>query len=277
MQVDSWGYDAICVSAESGLGLDALTETLSSCVSVTAGPSGVGKSSLINALNAARSSNTAQLEESEVLCGEANGGENPCEGEEGGGWKDGVILDGGKLPSRHLEKSDSAKEACSGSTDTNRWQGGTLENGGTAASEGNGGPHAPSEQVPEQRGGMILTASDATRHVADGHSGNGSTVQILDRPPATSSSAAEADDSLQQNSSEAEVSGLRFEGELGFQAVGEVSQIGRGRHTTRTVTLLPVAGGLLADTPGFNQPTLEGLPPEDLPRYFPEIQERIGE
>ena len=96
-------------------------------------------------------------------------------------------------------------------------------------------------------------------------------------------------------------------------AVGEVSHIGRGRHTTRHVSLLrvrtmlypshstslavppekaalvlllniskseaaeQVAGGLLADTPGFNQPALEGVTPEILPHYFPEIAERLNE
>lgn len=52
LQVEGWGYEAICVSASSGLGLTALAASLGSKVSVTAGPSGVGKSSLINALNA---------------------------------------------------------------------------------------------------------------------------------------------------------------------------------------------------------------------------------
>ena len=60
-------------------------------------------------------------------------------------------------------------------------------------------------------------------------------------------------------------------------AVGTVSQIGRGKHTTRNITLLPVAGGLLADTPGFNQPALEGVQPENLMSFFPEIQESIAE
>ncbi len=36
-------------------------------------------------------------------------------------------------------------------------------------------------------------------------------------------------------------------------AVGEISdRIGRGRHTTRHVELIPFAGGYLADTPGFS-------------------------
>jgi ribosome biogenesis GTPase / thiamine phosphate phosphatase len=58
--------------------------------------------------------------------------------------------------------------------------------------------------------------------------------------------------------------------------VGEVSgKLSRGRHTTRHVELfeLPTAG-LLADTPGFNQPDLD-CSPEELVLYFPEIQERL--
>lgn len=59
--------------------------------------------------------------------------------------------------------------------------------------------------------------------------------------------------------------------------VGEVSgKLARGRHTTRHVELfeLPEAG-LLADTPGFNQPELD-CAPEDLARYFPEIRQRLA-
>ena len=57
-----------------------------------------------------------------------------------------------------------------------------------------------------------------------------------------------------------------------LQAVGSISAIGRGKHTTRTVTLLWLrSGGLIADTPGFNQPALESVTSEDLPGCFPEI------
>jgi len=60
--------------------------------------------------------------------------------------------------------------------------------------------------------------------------------------------------------------------------VGRVSgKLGRGRHTTRHVELfqLPV-GGLLADTPGFNQPDLDCLPGE-LAQFFPEARQRLSE
>jgi ribosome biogenesis GTPase len=58
--------------------------------------------------------------------------------------------------------------------------------------------------------------------------------------------------------------------------VGAVSgKLERGRHTTRHVELfeLPL-GGLLADTPGFNQPDLDCLP-QELASYFPEIRQRL--
>ena len=50
--MEDWGYKAICLSASSGMGLEDLAASLKARVSVTAGPSGVGKSSLINAINA---------------------------------------------------------------------------------------------------------------------------------------------------------------------------------------------------------------------------------
>ncbi len=52
-------------------------------------------------------------------------------------------------------------------------------------------------------------------------------------------------------------------------------KLGRGRHTTRHVELFELPqGGLLADTPGFNQPEIF-CSPETLGQYFPEIRERL--
>lgn len=58
--------------------------------------------------------------------------------------------------------------------------------------------------------------------------------------------------------------------------VAEVSgKLARGRHTTRHVELFEIpGGGLLADTPGFNQPDLD-CTPEELVSYFPEARERL--
>ncbi|EHC13944.1 small ribosomal subunit biogenesis GTPase RsgA [Fischerella thermalis] len=59
--------------------------------------------------------------------------------------------------------------------------------------------------------------------------------------------------------------------------VGEISgKLARGRHTTRHVELFDLPnGGLLADTPGFNQPDLD-CTPEELAAYFPEARQRLA-
>lgn len=59
--------------------------------------------------------------------------------------------------------------------------------------------------------------------------------------------------------------------------VGEISgKLARGRHTTRHVELFELpSGGLLADTPGFNQPDLD-CAPEELALYFPEARKRLA-
>ena len=97
---------------------------------------------------------------------------------------------------------------------------------------------------------------------------------------------------------------------LGLQRIGPLTNNMRGKHTTRHVSLLEVlrlreckitrpldvrprsdvsyvcmhehnmfrpwslqvAGGLLADSPGFNQPSLDKLTPGNLPKCFPEIR-----
>lgn len=58
--------------------------------------------------------------------------------------------------------------------------------------------------------------------------------------------------------------------------VAEVSgKLARGRHTTRHVELFELPkGGLLADTPGFNQPDLD-CTPQELAYLFPEARERL--
>ena len=58
--------------------------------------------------------------------------------------------------------------------------------------------------------------------------------------------------------------------------IGEVSgKLQRGRHTTRHVELFELpGGGLLADSPGFNQPDMDCLP-GDLAWYFPEAKTKL--
>jgi ribosome biogenesis GTPase len=50
---------------------------------------------------------------------------------------------------------------------------------------------------------------------------------------------------------------------------------GRGRHTTVNARLIELAcGGLVADTPGFGDVGLWGVPPEEVASCFPEFAER---
>ncbi|CAH9117284.1 unnamed protein product [Cuscuta europaea] len=70
------------------------------------------------------------------------------------------------------------------------------------------------------------------------------------------------------------------DGGIGFshpQSVGEVStRSGRGKHTTRNISLLPISGGgYIADTPGFNQPSLTKVTKQSLAQSFPEILKRL--
>ncbi|MBF2019130.1 MAG: small ribosomal subunit biogenesis GTPase RsgA [Hydrococcus sp. C42_A2020_068] len=62
------------------------------------------------------------------------------------------------------------------------------------------------------------------------------------------------------------------------QRVSQVSgKLQKGRHTTRHVELFELPdGGLLADTPGFNQPDLD-CDPAQLAQYFPEARMRLAQ
>ncbi|MGI5825550.1 MAG: ribosome small subunit-dependent GTPase A [Bacillota bacterium] len=55
---------------------------------------------------------------------------------------------------------------------------------------------------------------------------------------------------------------------------GDVSEkLGRGKHTTRCVELLPLDGGWVADTPGFSRLDLpKDMQPEELGLWYPEFK-----
>lgn len=50
--------------------------------------------------------------------------------------------------------------------------------------------------------------------------------------------------------------------------------LGRGKHTTRHVELIPINNGLVADTPGFSSLEFDMIQTEDLSNFFPEMRER---
>ncbi|MDG5788241.1 ribosome small subunit-dependent GTPase A [Evansella sp. AB-P1] len=52
--------------------------------------------------------------------------------------------------------------------------------------------------------------------------------------------------------------------------------LGRGKHTTRHVELIPIEeGGYVADTPGFSSLDFQGIEAEDLSLCFPEMREHM--
>ncbi|HZH60788.1 MAG TPA: ribosome small subunit-dependent GTPase A [Metabacillus sp.] len=55
------------------------------------------------------------------------------------------------------------------------------------------------------------------------------------------------------------------------------SHLGRGKHTTRHVELIPVGTGFVADTPGFSSLDFTGIEVEDLTYCFPEMRGRSGD
>ena len=57
-------------------------------------------------------------------------------------------------------------------------------------------------------------------------------------------------------------------------AVGDVSvALGRGRHTTRHTELIPILGGLVADTPGFSSIDFKDMKKADIRDNFIEFNE----
>lgn len=59
--------------------------------------------------------------------------------------------------------------------------------------------------------------------------------------------------------------------------IGNLSQAGRGRHTTKWVKLFPIGGhGYVADTPGFSRIDLIPVEPHELGLLFPEIRKYAG-
>ncbi|MDH6364278.1 ribosome biogenesis GTPase [Enterococcus sp. PF1-24] len=59
--------------------------------------------------------------------------------------------------------------------------------------------------------------------------------------------------------------------ELALATAEISSSLGRGKHTTRHVELIPLYDGLVADTPGFSSIDFLEMTIYELPKYFPEF------
>jgi len=54
--------------------------------------------------------------------------------------------------------------------------------------------------------------------------------------------------------------------------VGDISKVGRGKHTTSWVELLPLDDTYVVDAPGFSLLEMPAMNPWDIQRMFPEIE-----
>ncbi|ANK59375.1 ribosome small subunit-dependent GTPase A [Loigolactobacillus backii] len=61
--------------------------------------------------------------------------------------------------------------------------------------------------------------------------------------------------------------------DLNLKTAAVSESLSRGKHTTRHVELLPLFGGLVADTPGFSALNLAEIDLEELGRLFPEFMQ----
>ncbi|SFB87497.1 ribosome biogenesis GTPase [Alkalibacterium subtropicum] len=61
---------------------------------------------------------------------------------------------------------------------------------------------------------------------------------------------------------------------LNIKTGGTSKSLGRGKHTTRHVELIPVMGSLVADTPGFSAIQFDDITEQELSECFPEIWEK---
>lgn len=69
----------------------------------------------------------------------------------------------------------------------------------------------------------------------------------------------------------------RLDPHLSLKAAEVSHRLGRGRHTTTYASLYPVAGGLVADTPGYSHLELPPLDPDQLGWLFPEMAPYIAD
>lgn len=66
--------------------------------------------------------------------------------------------------------------------------------------------------------------------------------------------------------------------ELELETAPISQSLGRGKHTTRHVELIPLdEGGYVADTPGFSSLDFQNIEIEELAYYFPEMKERLND
>ena len=299
LQVRHWGYKAVAVSVTNGQGMAQLAAALDGRISAVAGPSGVGKSSIINALRVRaqhaqheQAPQHAQHEQAPQHAQHAQYGpgaqqaqheqlaEEAQQAQHSFGHSSSNLNEDTAAVSSHLdeaadfhltadsgEPSTTEHAAPSGTSapmdDVSSHQGFTAQ---TAAAPSSSKQHPPqqdqhhssdlsaewTQQDRQQCNGpgaaVGRDASSSTNNLLHNTAGPSS---VPSAPPPASSSSVFASRSAQQERGEqrgdASGPGGVGAGALGgiaegvqLQSVGEMSNIGRGMHTTRHVALLEV-------------------------------------
>ncbi|KAA6428226.1 MAG: ribosome biogenesis GTPase -like [Trebouxia sp. A1-2] len=303
-EVQHWGYKAIAVSVASGQGMGQLAQALDGRISAVAGPSGVGKSSIINALRL-----RAQHERQQQHAQQAERNQQLAQPDKaqhdlhvGMGHSSFNSNFGGSASPRAVQSAEPAK--------SNQEYPETSQTPARQQIASSIAPHAsdatafshdtwaqtadvdsssrlrPSQEDGEQQqlgNGLIMPGQQQQSNKPNaGLDSSASSSRTLQNNEASSSSFAfemPSQSAGQHLEKEGEQVGMGAQSGVAegvrLQSVGEMSNIGRGMHTTRHVALLEVGRGLLADTPGFNVPSLTNLTISNLQACFPEIERRL--
>ena len=273
LQVQHWGYKAIAVSVASGQGMRQLAEALDGRISAVAGPSGVGKSSIINALRlraqherqpqheqhaqqAKRDQQHGQPDKAQhdlhVSMGHSTSNSNfgdsasPRAVQSAEPAKSNVeYSEASQAPARQQTASSIAPHA----SDTTASSHDTLTQTADMISSSRLRPSQEGGEQQQPGNGLLSPAQQY--HSSKPNAGldnNASSSRTLQNNQASSSSSAfgmpsqsagqhveEEEEQVGMGAQSGVAEGLRL------QSVGEMSNIGRGMHTTRHVALLEVS------------------------------------
>ncbi len=273
-----WGYKAIAVSVASGQGMAQLAEALDGRISAVAGPSGVGKSSIINALRLRaqhaqheqqpQREQHAQQAERDQQHGQPDKAQHdvPVSYSNSNSNSDAVASpravqsaesansnleysEAGQAPARQQSASSIAPHALDAKASSHD----TLIQTADATSSSSQHPSQEDGEQQQHGNGLIIPGQQQHSNKPNaGFDNHASSSRTLQNTEASSSSSLSStafgmpSHSSGQHLEEEEEEQVGMRGPSGvaegvrLQSVGEMSNIGRGMHTTRHVALLEV-------------------------------------
>ena len=286
MQVQHWGYKAIAVSSASGQGMGQLAEALDGRISAVAGPSGVGKSSIINALRLrAQHAQHEQHPQHEQHAQQAKRDQQHGQPDKaqhdlhvGMGYSSSNSNFGTTASSRAVQSAESTEKSNQKYSEASQAPA-TEQNASSIAphaSDATASSHDTLTQTadvtssssvhPSQEGGdqqqpgnawiMPGQQQQCNKPNAGLDNSSASSSHPIQNDEASSSSSSafgmpshsaeqhledEEEDQVGMGAQRGVAEGVRL------QSVGEMSNIGRGMHTTRHVALLEVHRSLSSD------------------------------